>query len=155
MGSIEERVPEAKVIKGGLGRTPGYPVLKAPRWCSQGEETKLDVRGRGRAIGVLGSPRLRWTDSAGPHSIVVVRRVVAGSAAGVGLVVSDPAVSRLHAELEPRAAGLWVRDLGSRNGTFIDGAQIFVGTANDEGQIRLGSIVLRVSYERAPERPNR
>ena len=40
---------------------------------------------------------------------------------GVDVMVSDPAVSRLHAEIEPREDGLWVRDLRSRNGTFVEG----------------------------------
>src|SRR5262245_23295071 len=69
-------------------------------------------------------PRVEWTDSAGLHSLVLEGKTLVGSAADVGLVIQDPAVSRLHAELEPREYGLWVRDLGSRNGTFLEALQI-------------------------------
>ena len=37
------------------------------------------------------------------------------------LVLTDATVSRRHLEVERTARGLLVRDLGSRNGTFLDG----------------------------------
>ena len=40
------------------------------------------------------------------------------------LVVLAGSVSREHAQLEKRDAGWTVRDLGSRNGTFVDGARV-------------------------------
>ncbi len=41
-----------------------------------------------------------------------------------GMLVDDPTVSRRHIRLEPTAVGLVVVDLGSANGTFIDGDRI-------------------------------
>ena len=58
------------------------------------------------------------------ESCPVVRRVSVGSAEGNGLVIADPTVSRVHAELIPSDRGLWVRDLGSRNGTYLDAIRI-------------------------------
>ena len=69
-------------------------------------------------------PRLTWTDQAGSHAIDLEAPVVVGSAPRAELVVADRAVSRLHAELVPREDGLWVRDLGSRNGTFVAGVKV-------------------------------
>ncbi len=40
------------------------------------------------------------------------------------LVVLASSVSREHAQLEKKDAGWTVRDLGSRNGTFVDGARV-------------------------------
>jgi transcriptional regulator with GAF, ATPase, and Fis domain len=75
---------------------------------------------------------------------------VIGSASDSGIVVSDAAVSRIHAELDAREDGLWLRDLGSRNGTFIDGVQILVGRIPDGGTVRVGSTTLGVHYEKTP-----
>ena len=63
------------------------------------------------------TPTLRWSDGAGAHAFTVTARALLGSAAGVDVLLQDPAVSRLHAELELLDDGLWVRDLESRNGT--------------------------------------
>jgi pSer/pThr/pTyr-binding forkhead associated (FHA) protein len=40
------------------------------------------------------------------------------------LVVSDPTVSRQHAEIERSGEEVSVRDLGSSNGTFVNGAKL-------------------------------
>ena len=41
-----------------------------------------------------------------------------------GVLIDDPAVSRRHLRLEPTSAGLVVVDLGSANGTTVDGTRI-------------------------------
>jgi pSer/pThr/pTyr-binding forkhead associated (FHA) protein len=52
-------------------------------------------------------------------------RLVIGRAADSGLVLDDPEVSRAHAEILRTAdGGLELRDLGSANGTFVDGVPI-------------------------------
>lgn len=53
----------------------------------------------------------------------------------------DPTVSRVHAVLE-RVASRWVvRDLGSRNGTFVNGDRIFGERAVRPGdELRVGTI---------------
>ncbi len=59
--------------------------------------------------------------------------VVIGSDARAGFQLDDPAVSRSHVELTPLGAGIGVRDLGSRNGTFVGGVRL------REGVVSLGS----------------
>ncbi len=98
-------------------------------------------------------PRIEWTDAAGPHSVVLAGKTVAGSAADAGLVVQDPAISRLHAELDPRGDGLWVRDLGSRNGTLLEGLQITGARVPQGGKLRLGSTDFVVDYKSGQKRP--
>ena len=92
-------------------------------------------------------PRIDWTDATGAHSIVIEGKTIAGSSVDAGLVVQDPTVSRLHAELELRDDGLWVRDLGSRNGTFLEGLQITGGRLPQGGKLRLGSTELVIDYK--------
>ena len=78
---------------------------------------------------VRSRPELAWTDEAGPHKCVVDGRTTLGSAPGAQVRIADREVSRLHAELEPTDRGTWVRDLGSRNGTFVDDLQVGGGDA--------------------------
>ncbi len=91
-------------------------------------------------------PRVTWVDAAGKHDAVIDGKVLLGSAPGSGIVIGDPTISRLHAELEAKQDGLWVRDLGSRNGTFVDGLQVLGARVPDRGKIRLGSTELVVDY---------
>jgi two-component system, NtrC family, response regulator GlrR len=63
------------------------------------------------------------------------------------MVLADRAVSRLHAELAPRHDGLWVRDLGSRNGTFVAGVKVHDARVPPGATIRLGTTDLVVTYD--------
>jgi DNA-binding NtrC family response regulator len=91
-------------------------------------------------------PTVRWADGGGEHAVPVTARLVIGSAPGVDLVVADPAVSRIHAELDPTETGLWVRDLGSRNGTFVEEVRVLGACLPPSGRLRVGSTELRVEY---------
>jgi hypothetical protein len=85
---------------------------------------------------------------------VVGDRVTVGKAADNELVVSDdPGVSRLHALLERLPAGWIVRDLGSRNGTFVNGQRVWGDRPLHTGdEVRLGesTLVLRSSRQAEP-----
>jgi pSer/pThr/pTyr-binding forkhead associated (FHA) protein/MFS family permease len=64
---------------------------------------------------------------------------------GVDIVIDDPELSRRHAALRPVPGGVEVRDLGSSNGTFLDGTRISSPETAAEGDtIRVGATTLRV-----------
>ncbi|MBI4956313.1 MAG: sigma 54-interacting transcriptional regulator [Myxococcales bacterium] len=94
---------------------------------------------------------LRWSDASGVQERVVEGPLVVGSAAGAGLVLADRTVSRLHAALELRDDGLWVRDLGSRNGSYVDELRVECARLPHHGKLRLGSSVLTAHYEAEPQ----
>ncbi len=98
-------------------------------------------------------PRLSWTDQSGSHTLDLDATVVVGSAPRVELVVADRSVSRLHAELAPREDGLWVRDLGSRNGTYVAGVKVERARIPSGAMIRIGTTDISVAYgtPRAPD----
>ena len=57
----------------------------------------------------------------------------------------DDFVSTRHALLEPRPDGLWVEDVGSTNGTFVNGARVTTARHLVEGDVvRIGKTDLRV-----------
>src|SRR5207244_8104482 len=59
----------------------------------------------------------------------------------------DDYASARHARIEPRRDGVWVEDIGSTNGTYVNGARIGKARALRAGDvIRVGSTDLR--YER-------
>jgi hypothetical protein len=83
--------------------------------------------------------------SAGRELDVDGPTVVGRDPAGAQLVIDDPEASRRHASLEPSGTGLTVEDLGSTNGTFVNGQRLTA--AQDAGpgdEIRIGTTVLEV-----------
>src|SRR6185369_2205461 len=98
-------------------------------------------------------PEVTWTDQRGQViTRIVDGRTVVGAAPDVGLVLADPAVSRLHAELDPQDSGLWVRDLGSRNGTYVEGIRVLAACVPDGGKLRIGDSQLTVRYAQSATR---
>ncbi len=95
-------------------------------------------------------PVFRWTDERGPQLFMLTGPTSVGSAPDVGMQVVSLTVSRLHAQLELRETGLWIRDLGSRNGTFIEAVRVTEGRVEVPGRVRLGSVVLTVELEPTP-----
>ena len=60
---------------------------------------------------------------------------------------SDEFASSHHARVEPRRDGVWVEDIGSTNGTYVNGARISKARVLRNGDvIRVGATDLR--YER-------
>lgn len=77
-----------------------------------------------------------------PHAID--RELTIGRGTDSGLQLDDPSISRAHARVSPREGGLYVTDLGSHNGTFVDGAAIKETLVRYSSIVRLGSSVLIV-----------
>ena len=91
-------------------------------------------------------PRLTYTDQAGEHVVELTGARNVGSAPQCEIVVQDRAVSRLHATFSPREDGLWVRDLGSRNGTFVGGVKVMEARVPAGAAIRVGTTKIAVTY---------
>jgi two-component system response regulator GlrR len=104
-------------------------------------ETKL-LAARAQAPHVRTRPRVEWGGPNGRLSRVIDGRTLMGSSAGVGIVLQDCAVSRVHAELEPRDDGLWIHDLGSKNGTHVEGLRVECALIPNGGRVRVGSTEL-------------
>ena len=90
------------------------------------------------------------------RQVALDRPLIVGREAAADLVIDDPQVSRRHARLTPTDYGAGVEDLGSRNGTFVNGAQIHVGVGAQPGDvIAMGTAALEVrAAAELAERPS-
>jgi len=61
--------------------------------------------------------------------------VVLGRSPEAHLRIDDPWISNMHALFEARGDALWVVDLGSRNGTFVDQGRI------EEARLAVGALL--------------
>ena len=76
--------------------------------------------------------------------VVVTERLEVGRECD-GLIVADAEVSRRHASLTPDGAGLVIDDLGSTNGTQVNGHRLAGPTPLQHGDVaRLGSTEIEV-----------
>jgi transcriptional regulator with GAF, ATPase, and Fis domain len=73
-----------------------------------------------------------------------------GSAAGNQLALADRAVSRLHCEITVRSDGVSLRDLGSTNGTWVDGNRARDVDLSPNSLVRVGATTLRVEFVDQP-----
>jgi len=69
-----------------------------------------------------------------------------GSQEGNDLVLDSKAVSRFHCEIFLDAKGAQVRDLGSMNGTVVDGVRVTQAFLRSGSLIKVGPITLRFDF---------
>jgi pSer/pThr/pTyr-binding forkhead associated (FHA) protein len=80
------------------------------------------------------------------------RFVIGRPGGGADLEIDDPALSRRHAALEVMGHVVVLRDLASRNGTFVGGQRIDTATLEDRAEFRLGGTsFMLVLTPRGPE----
>lgn len=72
-------------------------------------------------------------------------RTVLGRGSEADIVVDDPGVSRQHAEIRLDGATAVLRDLGSTNGTFVDGERAGTARLVDGSTITMGRTRIRFS----------
>jgi hypothetical protein len=85
-----------------------------------------------------------WGQSGAERVPLTSERVTVGKSRANDLVVDDPEVSRMHAVLERYPAGWCVRDLSSRNGTFVNGQRLTAERPLRVGdEIRVGTTIIR------------
>lgn len=80
----------------------------------------------------------------GLHPLVPGRDMVIGRAAGLDLVLIEDMISRRHARISVREDELVLTDLGSTNGTFVNGERIEEVRLSEGDRILLGATILTV-----------
>lgn len=79
--------------------------------------------------------------------------VAVGRGADNDLVLADPSVSRKHAQVDLRA--MRIDDLGSRNGTYLNGTRVQSASITVGDEVRVGATSLRIVNARVRARDKR
>jgi two-component system, NtrC family, response regulator GlrR len=102
---------------------------------AHGDAATVQVR-RFRLTVIEGPAAGRQHESSGDQSSI-------GSQDGNDLHVADPTVSRYHCEIVVQGNRAAVIDLGSKNGTILDGVHVKHAYLRDGSLLRLGKTVIR------------
>ncbi|MEO8226473.1 MAG: FHA domain-containing protein, partial [Gemmatimonadota bacterium] len=94
--------------------------------------------------------RLVSFDGAQTFEIAEGRTIVVGRGVVSDVAVHDPTISRRHAELTATAEGVQVKDLGSSNGTCINGGRLKSGRMAPGDSVTFGKVVFQLEELRAP-----
>jgi pSer/pThr/pTyr-binding forkhead associated (FHA) protein len=108
----------------------------------------LDLRGAwpaSRVVLVVESP-----DGQRGREFLVTGEATVGRAPGCAIVLAGDYVSAHHARLFERDGRVWVEDLGSTNGTLLNGRRVRRPAAMRAGdRLRIGDVVLGLRVEPA------
>jgi len=86
---------------------------------------------------------IKGVSSFGVYSLEGAARI--GRSDECDVLLADPSVSRAHAIVETIGAEPTVRDLGSTNGTFVNGERVETKTLHDGDELRFGNT--RMQFE--------
>src|SRR6058998_3658296 len=119
------------------------PKPKLRRYCGRSRSPK-------RAISF--GPVFKLLSTSGEQSIDLQlgRKLVVGRAVTSDVPIYDPTISRRHAEVVLTESGVRVTDLGSSNGTFLNGAKITEAEAGANDVVTFGKVAFRVKEVTAP-----
>jgi len=127
--------PEAASSPGGTTGVPSLPMKVHDVVTSAATEP-----------GGITDPTLivRTGVDAGARLVLDGRRVTAGRGTGCDLIVRDTTVSREHAAFVLRGDVWWVLDLGSTNGTRVNGLRAAEHPVTPGDRIELGDVVVEL-----------
>ncbi|HMH56076.1 MAG TPA: adenylate/guanylate cyclase domain-containing protein [Gemmatimonadales bacterium] len=72
------------------------------------------------------------------------RSLVVGRGVTSDIAIYDPTISRRHAELTVETDGVQVKDLGSSNGTCINGNRVTAGRLNPNDSVTFGKVLFQL-----------
>lgn len=91
---------------------------------------------------------LTWKDATRVQQIELGEFLTIGRASENQIVLSDEFTSGRHTRIERKPNGFLLRDLRSRNGTFLNGARIFEALLSDGDRVRVGQTDMQFSLQR-------
>jgi pSer/pThr/pTyr-binding forkhead associated (FHA) protein len=98
--------------------------------------------------GAVGDLRLRVIDPSDQRGVTydLAAEVTVGRAPGCGVSLPDSTVSQLHARVFLRDGRLYIEDLGSTNGTWVNRVRVGAPVGLKRGdRVQVGSTVLEVA----------
>ncbi len=117
------------------------------------DEGQAQGPGAGSSKGATGKPTrtsMAAVEVNGSRHPIPGSGMVLGRGADAGLRINDPGVSRRHAELRldgpVGSRSVSVADLGSTNGTFVDGRRVTEAALHEGSVVRVGNTELTLRY---------
>jgi transcriptional regulator with GAF, ATPase, and Fis domain len=96
----------------------------------------------------LERPTFELVETGGKRHRFDATSVRIGAGPGNDLVLDRPTVSSVHAELTATTRGLRLRDLGSTNGTSVNGVRVFDALLEDGAALLVGDVALTLRMGR-------
>jgi Protein of unknown function (DUF3662)/FHA domain len=121
------------------GAVPGATMIYKPR-TQPTEAASLEELGVEREVAVL-----RWN---GQRRVLDQKRSVLGRSREADVQIEDANVSRRHAEIVQEGSAYWLVDLGSTNGTEVDGRRVQRARLDDGSRFTIGETTVTFSTER-------
>jgi len=123
------------------GHLPSPPDLAKPSPGTQSDIRPRARRPHGVALELDGGQRVMLPEE---------RAICVGAGPNVDVVIDDPFISTRHATLRVARQGVVVEDLGSKNGTWVDGVTVERAWARLGAIIRFGRVSVRVVAGQPP-----
>jgi Inner membrane component of T3SS, cytoplasmic domain/Domain of unknown function (DUF1707) len=163
---VSDRARDAVVRKLGQDCARGYLSLDTLAWrveralaarsADELATLRSDLPPGGPFAPLVERLRLWWSERRESGCVAVVpnplepeRAYVVGRSPGCDLVLADRAVSRRHAALRVEAGRWLISDLGSRNGTRVNGWLVSEAHIDEGDELTLGRTRLRFHPARA------
>lgn len=80
----------------------------------------------------------------GEFPIRMNREIIIGRSSDLDMVLVEDMVSRRHAKITSTEAEVYIQDLGSTNGTFVNGEKISRSRLNEGDRILVGTSIMKV-----------
>ena len=118
---------------------PGATMVYKPRTQPTEAASAVEL-GVEREVAVLS-----WS---GQRRVLDQQRSVLGRSRDADVRIEDPNVSRRHAEIVQEGSTYWLVDLGSTNGTEVDGRRVQRVRLDDGSHFTIGETTVTFSTER-------
>ena len=80
----------------------------------------------------------------GEFPIVAEKQIIVGRSSDLDMVLVEDMVSRKHARIQMQGDQIWIEDLGSTNGTFVNGEKIKRARLKEGDRVLIGTSILKL-----------
>ena len=140
-------LPETGAVTGPAPAEPGESTIIADRSRFYGQEDVEPIQDTlTRKPAIEATPRALLVQKVGSKDGLSfplgTRAMVIGRRRTCDICIDDANISRVHASLDYLEGDYVITDLGSTNGTFVNGARISRKKLSQSDQVRVGSTIL-------------
>ncbi|WP_394825959.1 DUF4388 domain-containing protein [Pendulispora albinea] len=80
----------------------------------------------------------------GEFPVVPDKQIIVGRSSDLDMVLVEDMVSRKHAKIHMQSDQIWIEDLGSTNGTFVNGEKIKRARLKEGDRVLIGTSILKL-----------